>query len=339
MPKPSSRSIDALVSAAEGSLPIPAAMSVVAESMFALGARVSFWDQGRMVGVHSVGLSAACEAQYATHFASQDPWAAACAGLPVHRPATSDELVPRKQLEHSEFYDAMCRPNGIHDLCGAVVARTDDHDAIFGLVRARGARGDGRREVGEIGTLLPYLESLAVAERWRRLRATVEAVDTVPFGIFVIERASGAVVSVNVSGMRLVERGIVREHPGGIAVDGHPIDVRTAAERWSAVSTTVRGTRVVVHAGRATKRDHFVTVHVHDPRATAHERALRAVELFGLSPREAEVAESLLLRLSPKEIAHRHRVSLATVRTQLRSLLAKTSSDRLSTLLMCLSEL
>lgn len=339
MPKPASRSVDALVAAAEGALPIASAMSVVAESMFALGARVSFWDQGRMVGVHSVGLSAACEAQYATHFASQDPWAAACAGLALHRPATSDELVPRRDLEHTEFYDAMCRPNGILDLCGAVVARTEDHDAIFGLVRAQGARGDGRREVAEMTTLLPYLESLAVAERWRRLRATVQAVDTVPFGIFVVDRTSAAVVSVNASGMRLVERGIVREHPDGIVVDGLAIDVRGVTARWQVVSTTPRGTRIVLHAGPATARDHFVTVHVHDPRATAHERARRAAELFALSPREAEVAESLLLRLTPKEIAHRHRVSLATVRTQVRSLLAKTSSDRLSTLLMCLSEL
>ena len=50
--------------------------------------------------------------------------------------------------------------------------------------------------------------------------------------------------------------------------------------------------------------------------------------LFGLTRAEARVANSLVQGLSPKDIAAASGVALGTVRTQLKSVFAKTRSRR-----------
>jgi DNA-binding CsgD family transcriptional regulator len=51
-------------------------------------------------------------------------------------------------------------------------------------------------------------------------------------------------------------------------------------------------------------------------------------ELFSLTPAEARVAGRLVLGLSVKEIAAEARISVETVRTHVKRILSKTSTDR-----------
>jgi DNA-binding CsgD family transcriptional regulator len=53
---------------------------------------------------------------------------------------------------------------------------------------------------------------------------------------------------------------------------------------------------------------------------------------FGLTPTEAKVAISIARGRSPATIAVAHRVSVATIRTQLKSVYAKTRTHRQSEL-------
>ncbi|NOU26416.1 MAG: helix-turn-helix transcriptional regulator [Polyangiaceae bacterium] len=169
--------------------------------------------------------------------------------------------------------------------------------------------------------------------------ACAAALDAVSDGVFVVARSPSQVIHTNATAQRLVERGIVRHGHGHLEIDGFVLDPRSYARGSSFAVATPHGVRVTVHARSSAEGECLDVVRVHEPRSAARERAARATLLFGLSPREAEVAESLLLRMTPKEIAHRHGVTLATVRTQLRALLAKTAADRLTSLLMCLAEL
>ncbi|MBS2016178.1 MAG: hypothetical protein JST00_25070 [Deltaproteobacteria bacterium] len=339
MPTLPQKTIDVLAAAADGSLSPVEAMQEVSDSMAAMGARISYWDAGRFAGQHSAGLSAACEADYVAHFAGQDPWAQGCATLPAESPRISDALIARRELERTDFYNLLCRPHKIRDLCGAVVSRVDGDAVIFGLIRGTDARGDGDREVSRIAGLMPHLKVLAAAERWRRMTVASSALDTVPFGVFVVDLADGAIVSTNASGLDLLDRGVVRQAAGRLVIDDEPLLLTTRSSESTPFVSARRAVRVVIFPTRTAGHDRFRTIHVHDDEAVARARTRRAVALFGLTPREANVAEGLLLREAPKEIAYRHGVSLATVRTQIRRLLEKTGSDRLSTLLMRLSEL
>lgn len=95
---------------------------------------------------------------------------------------------------------------------------------------------------------------------------------------------------------------------------------------------------MVVHPATTTTARHVCILHVHDRRAIAHERTNRAIPLYGLTPREAEVTEALMLGHSPAVIARQHKVAVTTLRTQIRSLLAKTGADRVTSLLLLLAE-
>lgn len=59
--------------------------------------------------------------------------------------------------------------------------------------------------------------------------------------------------------------------------------------------------------------------------------------LYGLTPAEARLALGLLQRDTPADYAERHQLSLATVKTHLRNLFAKTGTRRQADLMRLLS--
>jgi DNA-binding CsgD family transcriptional regulator/PAS domain-containing protein len=65
-------------------------------------------------------------------------------------------------------------------------------------------------------------------------------------------------------------------------------------------------------------------IRLRDEKLWASSRADQARSLHGLTAAESQLAEALLLGLTPTDIAEQRNVSMPTVRTQLRSLFAKT---------------
>jgi DNA-binding CsgD family transcriptional regulator len=78
---------------------------------------------------------------------------------------------------------------------------------------------------------------------------------------------------------------------------------------------------------------------VADPSARANPQRALLVEAFELTPAEADLAIDLLAGLSVREIAVASERSIATVRTHLASLLAKTGTARQSELVRLLMRL
>lgn len=62
-------------------------------------------------------------------------------------------------------------------------------------------------------------------------------------------------------------------------------------------------------------------------------------QAFGLTAAETRLADALLIGQSPQEYADRTEVSITTVRTQIRALLAKTGASNMRTLLILLASL
>jgi DNA-binding CsgD family transcriptional regulator len=82
-----------------------------------------------------------------------------------------------------------------------------------------------------------------------------------------------------------------------------------------------------------------VLLQVADPGARAGPHRTVLVEAFDLTPAEADLAAELLAGLSVREIAVATQRSIATVRTHLASLLAKTGTARQSELVRLLMRL
>jgi DNA-binding CsgD family transcriptional regulator len=67
-----------------------------------------------------------------------------------------------------------------------------------------------------------------------------------------------------------------------------------------------------------------------DPEAAGRSAEDRLRQLFGLSPTEASLAVALAQGLTPEDMADTRRVSLATIRTQLRAVSEKMGCNRLA---------
>ena len=74
-------------------------------------------------------------------------------------------------------------------------------------------------------------------------------------------------------------------------------------------------------------------VYIVDPAAVAPGLGARLGGLFGLTPVEAALVADLLADLTPAEIGDRRGVAISTVRSQLRSIFAKTGTSRQSELM------
>jgi DNA-binding CsgD family transcriptional regulator len=164
------------------------------------------------------------------------------------------------------------------------------------------------------------------------------ALDSVAFGVLVLDAGTGVLLNLNGPAERLCQRGVVHSAGGRMRVGSHELGapLGSAVPRAMALGPHLR---VVVYPAASCGEGRACVVHVHHGPSLARERASRALQLFGLTTREAEVAQALLLGWSTKQIASRHGVALSTLRTQVRALLAKTGSERLATLHALLSGL
>jgi DNA-binding CsgD family transcriptional regulator len=82
-----------------------------------------------------------------------------------------------------------------------------------------------------------------------------------------------------------------------------------------------------------------VVLQVTDPLSSAAPNRALLAEAFELTPAEADLAADLLCGLGVREIAARRERSIATVRTHLASVLAKTGTSRQSELVRLLMRL
>ncbi len=324
--------IEAILAAAGGELAVESAMATLAESLGAASAGITFWRNDTFVGQYWAPLPPGFVQDYTAHFHASDPWKEQSRKLSVGALCASDAIVPRGLLERTPFFNDLCRPHQIRDLCGGVLLRSGPHLVTFGLLRASGARGEGEREITDLTRVHAALTGLAAHAHGRRTeRLGGIALDSVAFGVLVLDAGTGALLNLNGPAQRLYEAGVVCSAAGRTRVGSHELvaPLGSALPRALALGPHLR---VVVYPEALHGEGRACVVHVHHGPSLARERARRALQLFALTAREAEVAQALLLGWSTKEIAARHGVALSTLRSQVRALLAKTGSDRLATL-------
>lgn len=332
---------DALVAAAVGKESADAAMRVVSEQVGVLGAGISVWrGTTSLLGASWFGIPAAFHRAYAADFAARDPWTERIHHLEEGLLLDAEALLPRRSFRETAFYEDLCRPHAVRDLCGGVLLREGPFTITFGLLRASDAHGTGAREIRAVKRIAAELVCLARSDLDRlRLASASEVLSAIPFGTFVVDVVLRRLLDANAAGERLLAAGVVVVSAGEVRVDGEPVPFARDMEATRRLTTRARAVRVVVPAARWTDGRLVRRIYVHHMPSIARERCARAAELYGLSPREATVAEQLLLGLVPKQIAAHHGVAVSTLRSQVRSLYAKLGVDRQAALVALLTEL
>jgi DNA-binding CsgD family transcriptional regulator len=111
------------------------------------------------------GLDPAFQSAYKHHYLSDDPWRRRLHTMETGTVCAGEELVPRRALERSAFYNELSLRFGLDDLLGGVLIHGDDELATLGLVGRRNMRfGEAHKHL--VRRVLPHVaRALAIGKR------------------------------------------------------------------------------------------------------------------------------------------------------------------------------
>lgn len=316
--------------------------------------------QHKSTVVSGFGLSSPFAQSYNEYYSRMNLWRErGGAYMVAGRVNIGDEMCPRGLLERSEFYnDFMLRIGGAYTM-GAVITREGDRAPTVSAQRRKGPFDGPEREIA--GFLLPYLNRAWTVHRRLGLLAAGESVlDTLPIGV-VFLTDGGAAIYCN----RAAEE-IFRAYDGlsllcdAICAADRLADARLRQAVDHAVCPTrplgpaavqiprlsLRRAYQVVAAPLRSRLRQFeglpspvAVVLIMDPEQREPADMDFLIQMYGLTPKEAELAAKLSEGKSLEQAAEELAIRYETARTHLRRIFGKTGTSRQTELLLLMARL
>ena len=296
--------------------------------------------------------------QYNAHFTKVDVWNPILNQSAPGIVFNSAEIVHSHEFRQTEIYNDFFRNYDLFYGLGSNIAKSDGRIARIGIHRSLAQGAFSEKEKQLLTTLLPHLQrafklgshleevkSLHVGMQEALYRSTAPLVLLDEYGnvAFANQRAetllgneSGlfvthnrlAVINANEKKQldKLIDEAVATGTNKGIG-SGAAMRLTTAnGEQRYALLITPYPDRPVAQLGLI--RRIGAAVFIHDSRQTGKLPADVLKSIYGLTRSEIRLAEAILHGLSPAEAASKFGVSVNTTRTQLRSLFAKTDTQR-----------
>jgi DNA-binding CsgD family transcriptional regulator len=299
-----------------------------------------------MFNVHSDGIDAAIE-EYGAYYANIDPRRLLVAAGPAGWVSACQHRFEDGDVERNEFYQDFLGAWGMRRSLSSLILADGDEQLMLGLVRAsdRGSFDDA--EIARLQRVMPHLQR--ACRIWidaQRLHDQAElseqATAAAGLGWMGLGR-DGALLHANA----LAER-LLREEDSLVVRAGRlqATDADDAARLQSAVAKaaggasaselTLRGRRsgargcavAVIGVAKGSPGATEVLVILRPRDAERAPSAERLAQAFGLTPAESKAALALLDGRTPTEHAAAAGLSMATVRTHLSAIYAKTCTRR-----------
>lgn len=312
---------------------------------------------GKYAVFNSANLDPSAHKAYAAYYGRIDPFLHEAMSRGLFQPGrvwTGDSQVPDEVLLRSEFYADFWRPQQVGRVLAASLGDADA-EATLSLYRPTGADPFGKEAVSLLRDLVPHLR------RALRLQARLEGgagpltlalLDQLPWGVFFID-ASFRIVQVNSAGEE-----ILRQRDGLMCLGGRLLAVsrmdhsRLQAALARAIGAEPRSGSDLAIARPSGLRAWLVSLaplgarfhglfsvssarvflHVVDPETRPRSEEERLQAFYCLTRAETRLAVDLLRDLSLANIAELRGLSLETIRSQLKSVFAKTQTNRQSEL-------
>jgi len=293
------------------------------------------------------------EQAWADEWHRRDLWVERSVAHGMSRVLTDEDLVTREEQARSGFYREWLRRLDIHHMLGAVFPAADGATGVLGIHRPRDAGAYTRSERRQAALVLPHLQrALRLGQRLAAASQThaaaQQALDRLDTGVLVVD---GACRILHANAMAET---LLRENTE-FGMAGRRLLLRQPALRDSLLSLvrdaadTASGRVAGPGAALAVARPHRLPlalevaplrpsmfhsgeqrpcalIFIRDPEAPIAAARLR--ELFGLTRTEGAVAAALGQGASLEAIAARMGIGLATVRSHLKRILAKTGTHR-----------
>lgn len=302
---------------------------------------------------------------YYGHYIHQDPRRETVMRDRVGVARRCTESFDARYVSRSGFYQDFLIPMGARYVAGGNVI---EHEGVSGVVafnRPVGCDDFSDHDVQLIQRYLPHLcrvVRLITDRQISRLRsvASEQALAAQAMGVMVLD-AQGRIRHANPVAehwARQLGWGLQGAKAGGHTLHTLRQGAQTTGRPQAQRLTTPQGAQAVAlawawQAGRGAawleqalgtgfqdgwRAGHLVVL-IKPLRANAPLTPSLLMELFGLSAAEARLAHALSEGLTLEEAAARHQVSINTVRTQLRGVLAKTGCTRQTDLVALLARL
>jgi DNA-binding CsgD family transcriptional regulator/PAS domain-containing protein len=319
--------------------------------------------QGRTTLLGTTSMPEEVQRDYAGHYLGRDLFLQGYTLFSPDQVALSQDYVPEAALLRSEIYSDLLRPRlGDAFYNAGIFAPFAPGELLFmGLQRPRRAGPYAAADAERLRRLWPHLtQAVKVARRLRQAEDQAAlgfgALDSLAGGVVVLDGdrrlhfANRAAERLLRQGGGMMLRGIEsRLHLSQPRADAAlaALVARAARPGPPAESATMRCPRpdglpplallaVPFQPQRALHGENapgLVLLLITDPLQQPANLARQVASLFQLTPAEAAVAAALAAGHSPEEIAAERQVRLTTVRSQVKSLMAKTETRRQGELL------
>lgn len=293
------------------------------------------------------------EQAWADDWHRKDLWVERSVAYGMQRIITDEDLVTREEQARSGFYQEWLRYLDIHHMLGAVFPAADGAIGVLGIHRPQGAGAYTTYERRQAALVLPHLQrALRLGQRFaatsQSYAAALQALDRLDTGVLMVD-GTGRVIQASSMAERLLqdnaELAVIR---GRLALRPPALHDKLLALLQGAMDTA-RGRIAKPGAALSIPRPHrmplalevaplrptssafgeqrpAVLVFIRDPEAPIAVARLR--ELFGFTRTEGVVAAALGRGVSVEDIATNMGIGLATVRSHLKRVLAKTGTHR-----------
>jgi DNA-binding CsgD family transcriptional regulator len=309
---------------------------------------------------------------FAGYWCQEDVWAheARARGM-MHRGVVvaGEDLVPLGRLQRSRIYNEFSAAAGMGSMLGSILfdGREAQGELPFTNLcwyRPPGKEGFGRDDKRLLSSLLPHLQQ-GLRLQWQMQRASLHAFATAcegggpPLASIVLDW-SGRIAYTNARADALLAggRALLRCKDGQLSALGQQSSP-TLAEGLARCQATRRAVRMLVREEssgelfRATLNPLPADANTHLgvfrrpcclllielPRDDMRETLQLLRQLYGLTAAEMEVLTGLANGMTAEQVAQLKGRSIATVRTQVRGLLAKTGNERQADLVRMVARL
>lgn len=293
------------------------------------------------------------ERAWADDWHRKDLWVERSVAYGMSRIITDEDLVTPEEQARSGFYQEWLRHLDIHHMLGAVFPAADGAIGVLGIHRSQGAGAYAGYERRQAALLLPHLQrALRLGQRVAAVShahsASLEALDRLDTGVLMVDDTCRIIHASQMAERLLRENAELTAIRGRLALCSPTLHDKLLSLVRD-VMDTARGRIGRPGAALSVARPHrmplalevtplrqtgsafgaqrpCVLVFIRDPEAPIAAARLR--ELFGLTRMEAAVAAALGRGSSLEDIAEDMGIGLATVRSHLKRILAKTGTHR-----------
>lgn len=357
------RLVTAIYRAASGACTWADTLADIATALDAWAVQLMGWDKrtGRLTFSHYGGTaSPAASLGYIVSYHTQDPRVQLLMERPFGAWVHCDEHFDDAFVARSPFYQDFLLPHGGRYVSGTKIFENEESLAVFSSMRGVGKPPHDAAERSLLARLAPHLTNAVAA--YRHLRAALEEMgagrellDRFAYPMLLVDELSGirfrntAAKTALATGDYILERsGVLTCCDGpshtefmaaiqdmGLQGAGHAapdhrgrryVRIRRLSGEAPIIANLValRPQATMSAFANAT----VALVLFHDPAAGRELDPFLVAAMFDLTPAEARVAVALRRGESAQDIADAHRLSLATVRSQIQSIFVKTGVNR-----------